>query len=133
VPGPKDIRYGPAAAWLAGLTFALAPAPGGAHPRCAVAQPYVEVAPAYRHVVEARPTISTVSRTETRWIGQMTLSVQSFRRWPRREARPSELAIDFDFSAEAGCEWFPTLFQRYFVLERSGDQFSMVAAYERRF
>lgn len=118
-----------AAAGLAALT----PVPAAAHPDCVVAQPYADVASAYRHVVEARPAIRTISRTESRWIGQVTLSVRSFRRWPRRQARPPTLVVDFDFSTEAGCEWFPTLFQRYFVLERSGDRFSVVAAYERRF
>jgi hypothetical protein len=51
----KQVAAAPPFAWAA----------AAAHPSCVVAQPYRDVAPAFRHVVRATPSIATRSRTDT--------------------------------------------------------------------
>ncbi|HEX9966047.1 MAG TPA: hypothetical protein VGB04_13810 [Allosphingosinicella sp.] len=118
---------------LFGTALTIAPArPAAAAPSCTFAQPFASVAKAYKRVVRAKPAVRTTSRTEGRWAGQILLTDLRFNEWPKGEARPASLTIDFEFVAEDGCPYYPDPFHRYYVLERTGGRFAIVNASERR-
>jgi hypothetical protein len=108
------------------------PEPAAANPGCTYAQPFRSVAKAFRRVVKAKRTVRTISRTDERWTGQIILTEPDYIKWPKGEAKPGILTVDFDYNAEESCPYYPDPFHRYFVLEKADGRFSIVNSTARR-
>jgi len=113
-------------------SLAGAPTPAAAAPTCTFAEPLRSVAKRFKRVVRAKPSIRTSSRTHERWEGQIILTDLRFIKWPKGEALPTSLTIDFEFIREESCPYYPDLFHKYFVLDKVEGRYAIVNSSERR-
>jgi len=88
------------------------------HPNCDVSKSEKILSKKYDYKIKSKSNLIDRKNVENIEYGKIEFSGIIYKKWPKNQQKPKFMSINYQYSPDVECDWFPNLNKSVFILDR---------------